>query len=61
MNTNYENFNLASEIKEVTKKIRSLLLVMHENDRLELFSDIMDGYCRHCGTADPKCQCWNDE
>jgi hypothetical protein len=28
-----------------------------DEQRLKLFSH----YCKHCGSKDPKCKCWNDE
>ena len=30
---------------------------LSDEERLELFS----GYCKHCGTDDPDCNCWRDE
>lgn len=27
------------------------------DQRMEVFSQ----FCKHCGSDDPKCQCWNDE
>ncbi len=26
-------------------------------ERMEVFG----GYCTYCGSANPQCQCWNDE
>ncbi len=23
--------------------------------------DVLHGFCRHCGSDNPQCQCWNDE
>lgn len=23
--------------------------------------EVMGAYCKHCGSTDPGCQCWNDE
>lgn len=37
--------------------IKVQLDVLSDEDRLELFSN----YCRHCGTSELGCQCWNDE
>ena len=37
--------------------IKVQLDVLSDEDRLELFSN----YCKHCGTKNLGCQCWNDE
>lgn len=34
---------------------------MTSEQRLEVFDQIRQAYCLHCGDADPRCQCWNDE
>jgi RNase P subunit RPR2 len=42
---------------------RSILEHLPNEQRLKIFDSIRRGYCKHCGTKDPKykCQCWNDE
>lgn len=30
---------------------------LSDQERIELFGD----YCKHCGSEDSGCQCWNDE
>ncbi|MBX7259836.1 MAG: hypothetical protein K1Y02_26005 [Candidatus Hydrogenedentes bacterium] len=49
-------------------ELRKLLTQMTDEQRLEVFSEIMADYCRHCGRYDGHstdimrgCQCWNDE
>jgi hypothetical protein len=37
--------------------VKYLLKHCTPEERVNLFSD----YCKHCGSDDPKCQCWNDE
>lgn len=37
---------------------------MTAGERLELFREMAEGYCRECGEPHPSgryCQCWNDE
>ncbi len=52
-----------TRIDELLKEIESgdyvkkLLDEMSDDERFE----IMDNYCRHCGSKDPSCQCWNDD
>ena len=36
---------------------RDPLINMTDDQRMEVFSN----YCRHCGSDNPACQCWNDE
>lgn len=37
--------------------VKELVAKLSDDDRMDLFG----GYCKHCGTDDPRCQCWNDE
>ena len=30
---------------------------LSDDERME----VMREYCRHCGSDNPRCQCWNDE
>ena len=41
----------------VIKQIVATMLEMSEEERME----IMGSFCRHCGSDDPRCVCWNDE
>lgn len=52
-----------ANILELVKLIRTQLIEMKDDDRLNLFRQIMEEYCEHCGCYDPynKCQCWNDD
>jgi predicted Zn-ribbon and HTH transcriptional regulator len=45
------------EYDNVFDAAKSLLEKLSDDERLMLFSD----YCKHCGSEDPHCQCWNDE
>ena len=49
--------------QELLKEIRLLMPTLYDEHRLTLGCDLMEGYCRHCGSEDPRssCQCWNDE
>lgn len=53
------------DAKQVTKELIELMENLSPDERLEVFSDIEDIYCQHCGWEQPKgsrpCQCWNDE
>lgn len=42
---------------EAAGDAREILRSLPRAERLEIFGD----YCKHCGSADPGCQCWNDE
>jgi hypothetical protein len=42
-----------STLQSAMKSLKSLT----NEERMELWRD----YCTHCGSDDPKCQCWNDE
>ncbi len=37
--------------------IANNLFNLTEEERLE----VMGYFCKHCGSADPKCVCWRDE
>ena len=37
--------------------VANQLILMTDDERVELFSL----FCTHCGSDDPRCQCWNDE
>jgi hypothetical protein len=37
------------------------LAAMTYQQRKEFFDRIREAYCLHCGDADPRCQCDNDE
>lgn len=42
--------------------LRSLLVTMSEEDRLQVFSALEEGYCRFCGyVKEGICHCQNDE
>ena len=38
-------------------KIVSLMMQLTDSQR----EDVICEFCRHCGSTDPACQCWNDE
>ncbi len=53
---------LSLDFKPQTKDIaiistKATLLSLTEEQRLEMLNE----FCHSCGTADPKCQCGNDE
>jgi hypothetical protein len=43
------------------RQLRELLPSLTGDQRLAVFGDITEGYCKECGTDNPDCQCWNDE
>jgi hypothetical protein len=40
-----------------TANVVALLLELSPHDRMSIFNQ----FCTHCGDANPKCQCWNDD
>ena len=46
-----------SEDATVQDAIITIMNTLTDNERLA----IIDIFCRHCGSQDPSCQCWNDE
>jgi hypothetical protein len=48
-------------VDELVKSLRLMLEKLSWEERLDIFSDVKEGYCDHCGCNDPNCQCWNDE
>lgn len=45
------------EMTDGVKEAVDLLLKLSEREREDVFAR----FCQECGTADPRCQCWNDE
>ncbi len=43
--------------KSLTASITNIVYSMRQEDREKLFSL----FCTHCGSTNPRCQCWNDE
>lgn len=41
----------------ITDKVVEALLALTVDERAEVFGR----FCTHCGSDDPRCQCWNDE
>jgi hypothetical protein len=37
--------------------VTDILLGISEDARMEIFNK----FCKHCGSDNPNCQCWNDE
>lgn len=50
-----------SRVQELAKAVREQQQAFTDAERVELWDAIREGYCRSCGTHDPKCQCWNEE
>lgn len=48
---------MSTETARQIEHVVGLLLLLSDEDRMEVFGE----FCVYCGTADPKCQCWNDE
>lgn len=43
------------------RALRAQMKNMTPEGRVEVFQQITEGYCKHCGTNNPHCQCENDE
>lgn len=54
---------LPQHATESLVQLHDALRDLTPEQRLEVFHDISEGYCGHCGYEDPegRCQCWNDE
>ncbi len=49
-------------VDEMITALREALEEMSDEERLEVISKLMDGYCEWCGRAcDGRCHCMNDE
>lgn len=53
----YEKFSISIHVDELRKKLTEL----GDDARVYAFERLQEGYCRHCGCNDPRCQCNNDE
>jgi hypothetical protein len=42
-----------SRVRTMVEILKSL----NEEERMQVFNR----FCKHCGSDDPNCQCWNDE
>ena len=60
----------ANQANENKKRIDELLVEIESdsdlNKSLDKLTDderyeVISKYCKHCGSKDPNCQCWNDE
>lgn len=49
----YDCEDCGSELIEA----KNIFKTLTDEERLE----VMGEYCRHCGSEDNNCQCWNDE
>jgi len=46
--------------EDIIKAVKLMLEEITEEKRVEFISEIMKPYCKHCGTEDPNCKCWDD-
>lgn len=57
--------NLKAHEAQAVSIVKAFQASLTDEQRLELWKDIQDGYCQHCGRDDTDtkfgCQCWNDE
>lgn len=53
---NYANHDQIS-YKEPVDACIVIMRLLADQQRLE----VMGHFCKSCGAADPRCQCWNDE
>lgn len=42
-------------------ELRKFLEEISPEGRVAYFEKVQEGYCKHCGIDDPRCQCTNDE
>lgn len=49
------------EFEELAFKVLQAEAKMSEEQRLQFWSVILGPYCRHCGTDNPDCRCWDGE
>ena len=41
--------------------LRDVQRLLTDDERVDLWEGLQEGYCRECGRDDPRCQCTNDE
>jgi len=56
---------VVKDTDELVEQIKANLVCMKHEDRLKVFDEIMDDYCKHCGGPSAwgidRCHCNNDE
>lgn len=54
---------LDQETQHAVNWLRQMMGTLNSDERKEVWDQIQEGYCAHCGMEDPhhRCQCWNDE
>lgn len=52
-----------NELTELIDELKILQREVRAEERLDLWNDLRDDYCKMCGYDDPDnaCDCWNDE
>lgn len=56
--------NIKKEIEDRQTMITDTVLIINAMRSLpsdELRQAVMNEFCKHCGSNNPRCQCWNDE
>lgn len=56
-----EVYGFCEICREVFKTRRAIVLAILRDMSASERSRVFGKFCRHCGDADPRCQCWNDE
>lgn len=51
----------SDELEKKARAVRQDLEQMDMGEREMFMSIITEPFCKHCWTANPYCQCWNDE
>lgn len=51
----------SDELEKKAQAVRQDLEQMDMGEREMFMSIITEPFCKHCWTANPYCQCWNDE
>ncbi len=51
----------ARMVERLVRDLRVCMKILTPESRLAVWSALQGDYCTHCGTDDPRCQCWNDE
>lgn len=52
---------LSNTREDLIKELRKLQESLTDEERLEFWEDLIQGYCKYCASNNPSCQCWRDE
>ena len=60
-NLQMEKTKTSKPLREIIKMIRSEMEQLTSDERIEVVNQIMDGYCKHCGSSYLPCFCMREE